>query len=80
MPSYVKPSDYFHSTIFSEKECFWHLVFNIKNWQYNIITSTVSNVKTSNDLCPVGPELQKKGRENLAARPSGKSQQHDISQ
>lgn len=40
----------------------------------------MSNVKTLNDLCPVGPELQKKWRENLAARLSGKSQQHDFSE
>lgn len=55
------------------------LGFQHKKWEYTIITSTMPNVKTLNDLRPVGPELQKKGRENLAARPFGKSQQHDIS-
>lgn len=40
----------------------------------------MSNEKTCNDLLPVDPELQKMGRENLAASPFGKSQQHDISE
>lgn len=38
------------------------------------------NEKTCNDLLPVDPELQKLERENLAASPFGKSQQHDISE
>lgn len=56
------------------------LGFKHKKWQSNIIISTTSNMRTLNDLHPVGAELQKKGRENLAARPFGKSQQHDISE
>lgn len=40
----------------------------------------MSNEKTCNNLLPVDPELQKVGRENLAASAFGKSQQHDISE
>lgn len=70
----------FSSHIFSQKKWFFAVSFQHKKWECNNITSTMSNEKTCNDLLPADPELQKMGREILAASPFGKSQQHDISE